>query len=122
MMFWKNYWKQYNEQLDRAEVLQNRVERLEATLANHKNKLGRRIQEDIETSTFALDFDLMNVFSIERNNGENVNAQTIVGYFVTKATDSGATEPQVHQWYLNCSHDEHQRLVKQFTDWKAKKK
>jgi hypothetical protein len=117
-MFWKNYWKQFN----RAERLQNRVNQLEAMIADHKSELGKRIQEDIETSTFALDFDVMNVFSIERNNGGNVNAQTIVGYFVTKATDSGATEHQMHQWYLNCSHDEHQRLVKQFTDWKAKKK
>ena len=63
-------------------------------------------------ASFAVDFDQLNPFSIERNVSDGKPC-TIFGYF----DKNGA----VSEWYLFCSLETHNRLVEDYNGYKAKK-
>lgn len=125
-MFFKSYWKQYNHQFERAEKLEQRVRELEQTIDDHNKGVTTKARDDVASSTFSLNFDTMNVFSIERLVGsDHYRAQTVIGYFREDSSISDGvlvTNKHVHEWTLNCSQAEHERLVAEFNVWKAKKK
>lgn len=113
----------YQKQLDKNAELINDRDSLRKKLTLAVNDYKSSVNEDVATSTFSLDFDTMNVFSIERLVGSDSLAHTVVGYFVFNPTEgSKQMSRTVHEWTLRCSHQEHERLAKQFNEWKDERK
>ena len=89
----------------------------------------KRLVGEMENASFAIDWDAMKVFSVERM-WENGLPKTVLGYMLSEpmVTTSGegierVTEKEiVREWTLYCSADKHEELVKQFIAWKGKKK
>ena len=104
--------------------LKSKCERLE--FANEAYR--KRLEGEMVTASYAIDWDTMKVFSIERM-WENGIPKTILGYMLSEpmVTTSGdgierVTEKDiVREWTLYCSAEKHEQLVKEFTEWKGKK-
>lgn len=104
--------------------LKSKCERLE--FANEAYR--KRLEGEMVTTSYAIDWDTMKVFSIERM-WENGIPKTILGYMLSEpmVTTSGdgierVTEKDiVREWTLYCSAEKHEQLVKEFTEWKGKK-
>ena len=105
--------------------LKSKCERLE--FANDAYR--KRLVGEMENASFAIDWDAMKVFSIERV-WDNGIPKTILGYMLSEPaihTEGEGGEPRVtykdivREWTLYCSADKHEKLVKEFTEWKGKK-
>lgn len=118
-----------NKQLDEE------IDKLEATYKKKIDQLNRQIKDlhqqiadskngDVATSSFAINFDVMRVFAIERNIHSNM-ACTIVGHFVAEPvafTDGNVADKDVtREWYMYCSQQQHEKLVAEFEAYKARK-
>lgn len=121
-----NYKSKYNQQFERAERLEKKVAALEAVIKRHNDDVYAAARKDVATSPFTVDFESMNAFSVERMlDNTGASTKTVIGYFTTDrvASETGNTEKKtVHEWTFYCSHEEHERLVKEFNAWKGKKK
>ena len=110
---------------DRNVKLANRVAELEKQIDHHNSIVRETSQKDLATSSFAIDFNRMNVFAIERNVNHDGRPHTIVGHFVDEPVifEGGdvASKSVVHEYTFYCSHEEHERLVKEFTEFKRQK-
>ena len=84
-----------------------------------------RLVGEMESASFAIDWDAMKVFSVERN-WQNGIPYTILGYMLSEPaihTEEQVTyKDVVREWTLYCSATKHEELVKEFNEWKAKKK
>ena len=97
------------------------------TYANESYKT--RLDGELSTASFGIDWDAMKAFSIERNPG-NGYPHTIIGYMLSEPviTTEGEGEHKVtykdvvREWTLYCSASKHEELVKEFIQWKGKKK
>jgi len=101
--------------------LQQRVNELE-----HQNKLYQeRLESEFAKASFSVDWNAMNVFSIERNNTGNDSYKTILGYMLSEpyTTNEGSVTSTdvVREWTLYCSHQEHERLVAEFNEYRNSK-
>jgi hypothetical protein len=90
----------------------------------------KRLVGEMETASFAVDWDAMKVFSIERV-WDNGIPKTILGYMLSEPavhTEGENGEQRVtykdivREWTLYCSAAKHEELVKEFVAWKGKKK
>ena len=88
-----------------------------------------RLEGEFSTASFAIDWDAMKVFSVERN-WKNGIPYTILGYMLSEPavhTEGEDGEPRitykdlVREWTLYCSADKHEELIKEFNEWKSKK-
>ena len=83
-----------------------------------------RVEGEMQTASFSLDWDSMKAFSIERNWG-NGYPTTIIGYMLSEPavhTEGSVTyRDVVREWTLHCSYEKHEQLVKEFNEWKGKK-
>lgn len=84
----------------------------EDTIKLLKEEQSREMTKAAEAFQFSLDFDTMDVFSIERVM-DGHKAKTIVGHFV---------KGEVKEWVLYASAKEHNRLIAEFELWKEKRK
>lgn len=92
----------------------NSVDPKHTALQDEVDMLRLRIADN-DSAMFAFNFDVVKVFSIERNI-EDKEPVTIIGYLLPD-------QPSVAQeWYWYCSFEEHQRLVESFKAWKGKTK
>ena len=86
-----------------------------------ENRRLRSLIEDIgakiSSSPVVVDFQLMNVFSIERMAKDNTPV-TIIGYFINNANE----EKKVKEWYVYCNDQRHQQLVAEFNEYLKNKK
>lgn len=99
----------YQKQLDKnAELIEDR-DSLRTKLVN---ALAMNDQEMNRNASFAIDFDQMNPFSIERNRGDENRPVTIFGYFDKNK------EPK--EWYIYCSLERHNQFVEEYNGYKAK--
>ena len=85
-----------------------------------------RLETEMATAPFAINWSIMNAFSIERQ-WENGSHRTIIGYMLQEpvVVTEGAvtTKDVVREWTLYCSATEHERLVNEFNEFnKGKKK
>ena len=88
---------------------------LEGKIKDLEEKLDIfRSKEDTTQQDFSIDFNKMDVFSIERN-GDKHQPCTIIGHFMHQADGTKTTS----EWYLYCSPTTHTRLVKEFNDSKG---
>lgn len=68
---------------------------------------------DLSDEEFAVDFNVMRAFAVERNKHDEIPC-TIIGYFVKDGdTDS------VREWYLYCSEKRHHEIIDDFKKFKA---
>lgn len=89
----------------------------------------KRLETEMANASFAIDWDAMKVFSIERM-WENGLPKTILGHILSEPviTTEGEGEQRVTQkdvvreWTLYCSAEKHEQLVQEFIEWKGKGK
>lgn len=99
--------------------LQQKINELEFKV----EKYEKRLEGEFAKASFSIDWNTLNVFSIERNicNEGTQNHITIIGYMLAEPIDSDTFKDVVCEWTLYCSHEEHQRLVAEFNLYKAEK-
>ena len=117
---------------DRSEIeaLEKKAYDLETKLINalqERDNYKKRLDDHLIAAKdldFAIDFDALEVFSIERMCINNED-KTIVGYWVeeTVALEGKkiGTQRTVREWTLYCSHRRHDDLVRAFRKWKDSK-
>ena len=88
----------------------------------------KRLNEEMDNASFAIDQNAMKAFSVERN-WNNGFPTTIIGYMLSEPAVHTEGEEQrvtykdvVREWTLHCSAAKHEELVKEFVAWKVKKK
>ena len=99
--------------LDEIQNLQSQVDALKATLKD--------INEGTYNSTFAIDFNAIKVFSIERTTTTNNYPKTVIGYLLPEGSPEKGYFEQVREWGLSCSEEQHEKLVAEFNKHKSKK-
>lgn len=83
-----------------------RIELLQEQLADLRSELAKAAAD----SSFAVDFNRMNAYSIERiiQNGLPV---TVIGHWC------GPNDENVGEWNFHCNQDTHEQLVEQFRQY-----
>lgn len=104
---------------------------LENSQLKYANDVYRqRLETEMANASFAIDWDAMKVFSIERV-WDNGIPKTILGYMLSEPavhTEGENGEQRitykdiVREWTLWCSAEKHEQLVSEFGAWKGKKK
>lgn len=126
MFFCRN---KLDDKLDtEIEKTRRELDRLLAENANLKKQVRDyevRMDGEYSKASHSVDWKEMNAFSIERML-EGDRPKTVIGYFINEPVMSDGGEVVVnrnviHEWTLYCSHEEHQRLVKQFDQYKKEK-
>lgn len=76
-----------------------------------------QLEEITIDSDVYFDFTKVNVFSIERmcDNRTNGKINTIIGFLLPK----GEGKYETKEWFLYCSQEQHDKLVKQFSQHKV---
>ena len=87
----------------------------------------KRLESEMANASYAINWNAMNAFSVERM-WDNGLPKTIIGYrleepvITTEGNDQKVTTKDVvREWYLFCSAEKHEELVKEFKDWMEKK-
>ena len=110
----------------KVEIEDLKNENVALRCANDAYKM--RYEGEMANSSFAIDWDAMKVFSVERN--FSATPTTILGYMLSEPaihTEGEGGEPRitykdvVREWTLHCSPEKHEQLVKEFIEWKARK-
>lgn len=83
------------------------------------------VYEELQKSSFSFDWVKARAFSIERihewDEGEQLYiATTVIGYLAPDPTEDDKDKLKVGQWCFYCSQKEHERLVKEFNEYKSK--
>jgi len=110
------------EYFKKVELLEIKVESLEGKLEDAKKQIEylelekERILSEkrylVEECGFEVDFNKMNAFSIERLL-KNSRETTCIGYFKQEQVQVPG------EWQFECSKITHERLVKEFLDYKS---
>lgn len=113
--------KEINEITRVNEGLRSTIADLQRQVQEYQNRLNGEYAK----ASYSINWDVMCAFSIERMREGDTN-KTIIGYIlsepvVTTEGDKITYKDVVREWTLYCSHEEHQRLVKEFDKWKAAK-
>jgi hypothetical protein len=124
MMLWFNKAPEY---IDLAKLATLEKENKELKYANDVYK--NRLENEMANASFAVDWDAMKVFSVERM-WENGLPKTVLGYMLSEpvVTTEGEGEQRVtykdivREWTLYCSAEKHEQLVKEFIKWRGEKK
>jgi hypothetical protein len=88
-----------------------------------------RLMDEMSKASFSVDWKTMNAFSVERG-WDNGTHKTTIGYLLqepcvhteTDGNQNVVYKDIVREWVLYCSADEHERLVKEFNEYKSNKK
>lgn len=118
-MFWNNS-KNKNKAIEleeRIEKLRQEEKRLTEAIAALREEYTTAVTKAVEHFQFALDWNDMKPFSIERMIKDG-QPRTIVGYFLTHPNGT----KEVKEWILYTSAKEHNRIVAEFEMWKEAKK
>jgi hypothetical protein len=92
--------------------LTQKVETLEYDLRLKQNEIDnlnlyiKGQTDEVRNEKVSFDFKAVKAFSVERLTNEK-SAVTVIGYILKGA---------VKEWYLYCSSDQHERLVKEFEE------
>jgi len=92
-----------------------------ARLLRMNDEYKKRIESEFSNASFAIDWDAMKVFSVERNWSHGFPT-TILGYMLSEPATH--TEEQVtykdvvREWTLHCSAETHEKLIAEFNEWK----
>ncbi len=122
-MFWNNVYsgftnsaklRQENNALSIANAeLQSKVDALNLQM----EEINAATLKAASLTSMVVDFSNIDAFSIERNVSDDV-PHTVIGYWLA----DGTGVKSLHEWYLGCSEETHERLVSEFKEYvKAKK-
>ena len=92
------------------------IKSLEADLKRLEKERNEAVRADVQSSTFVIDWKNMDVFSVARMGEGSADAYTILGYFLQDADGI----KHVHEWKFYCSHEQHEKLAKEFRDASTK--
>jgi hypothetical protein len=107
----KEDWKEKVRQLENDIRHRDRlVESLQADLDRLRKEKSEEVRADVQASTFVIDWKNMDVFSIERMGDDGKEAYTVLGYWIADSDGS----KHVHEWKFYCSHEQHEKLAKEF--------
>jgi hypothetical protein len=125
MFFGNKLDKQLDREIEKTKRELDSLVSENANLVARIKELTDRLDDEYSKATYAIDWKEMNAFSIERMKENNI-PKTVIGYILTEpvvSTDSDNVTYKdiVREWTLYCSHEEHQRLVKQFEQYKKDK-
>lgn len=93
----------------RIAALQKRIEELEADNNRLRTEQLQEIKDDVQSSTFVVDWSKLEAFSLERM-GDVRDAYTVIGYWSTRENGSKT----VQEWKFYCSKEQHEKLAKEF--------
>lgn len=87
----------------------------------------KRLEGEMATASYAINWDTMNAFSVERM-WENGLPKTVIGYLLSEpivtTTQEGSQlvtdKDIVREWTLYCSAEKHEQLIREFVEWKGK--
>ena len=113
--------KMFNNYSKEIERLMEENQKLLVTVndQNQKIKALTKEQEDTSKSECVLDFSKIRVFSVERYVGEGDKPCTLIGYLLSEPVTSSdgtflTTKDVVCQWYLYCSPQRHEEIVREY--------
>lgn len=96
------------------------LEQANEKLAYANKVYQERLESDYNKASYVIDWSAINAFSVERM-WENGHQKTVIGYMLAEpvsTTEGGVTTKDVvREWTLYCSHNEHERLVKEFSEY-----
>ena len=108
-------WGKIEELNDEVDNLKRRIESRDIQIKHLEEKLAQvqaekvdAIKADVNDSEFVIDWKNMDVFSIERMGDHNA-AYTVLGHWIE---ENG--QKVIHEWKFYCSHEQHQKLAKEF--------
>ena len=100
---------------------QQELERVKNELTSAQ-RLVDTINKAMREASFSFDFEKMNAFSIERMAKDNLPC-TVIGYPLPKVEVKDGVETtstSIKEWYLYCSDKQHEKLVKEFEEYRKK--
>lgn len=106
----------------RIDDLEREVQRYSEALQQEREKFEnykKSIEDAARSATFSFDFNVVEVFSVERNVGDGGKPVTIIGYLLPEPINIDgivASRTAVKEWYLHCDDDQHKAIVKAFED------
>lgn len=112
--------KMFNNYAKEIDRLMEENQKLLATVNDQDKRLKEltKEKEDTSKSECVLDFSKIRVFSVERyiNHGDPC---TLIGYLLSEPITSSdgtflTTKDVVCQWYLYCSPQRHEEIVREF--------
>lgn len=86
---------------------------LAASRLQELNQLKKDLADKARSCSVAVDFEMMDAFSIERMYVDGIG-HTVIGY-LNSLPD---TEPDVAEWTLYCNEEIHEKLVEEFRQYK----
>ena len=86
---------------------------LAASRLQELNQLKKDLEDKARSCSVAVDFEMMDAFSIERMQEQGVG-RTVIGYLKSLPD----TDPDVGEWTLYCNEEMHEKLVKEFIEYK----
>ena len=116
--------KQLDKETDDLHRLISRLKADNDNLQRQLQEIRSRENQEYSKASYSVDWTAMNAFSVERIR-EGGGFKTLIGYMMSEpavTTENDITyKDVVREWTLYCSHEEHQRLVAEFNEWKADK-
>ena len=105
-MFWNNKLKQ--DLAERDKLINSYVADVKRLMREQDDK----VVADCHSADFVVDWNKLNVFSVERHGGEK-EAYTIIGYFDKDGC--------IDEWKFYCSLEQHNKLAQEFRNGITKK-
>lgn len=113
--------KMFNNYSKEIERLTDHNQQLIATIKQQDELLKELTveKEDTSKSECIIDFSKVRVFSVERYVGDGNKPCTLIGYFIAEPVVSSdgtfvTQKDVVHQWYLYCSPQRHEEIVREY--------
>lgn len=121
-----------NKKRKSAEMdLQNQLDALKKeneSLKYSNDAYKSRLETEMNSASFVIDWKTMNVFSVERMWSNGLH-KTIIGYLLaepviyTESDDQRVTHKDVvREWSLYCSAEMHEKLANEFKEYLEEKK
>jgi hypothetical protein len=85
---------------------------LAASRLQELNQLKKELQDKSRSCSVAVDFEMMDAFSIERMHDGGVG-RTVIGYLKSLPE----SDPDIGEWTLYCNEEIHEKLVKEFIEY-----
>lgn len=111
--------RQIEDLMDERDNLRKRLNEL-------RGNRYKEVMEDLNKSSFSFDWERGGAFAVERihefdDDLEIYITTTVIGYHKSVPTAENPNTVVNGEWRFYCSQEEHERLVKEFNEYRAKK-
>lgn len=113
--------RQIEDLMDERDDLKERLKKILG-----RDDTFKQTMTDVTKSSFSFNWKLGRAFSIERiqdwlSDAEMYVPVTVIGYHAPDSIPEDPDKVKVGEWRFYCSQEEHERLVKEFNEYRAKK-